>query len=328
MLHNRSLLDVRELRTYFPASKGLVRAVDGVDITLCEGEAVGIVGESGSGKTVTALSIMRLVPPPGKVVSGKVVYKGRNLLDSPDEELRRIRGKEITMVFQDPMSYLNPVMKVGDQIAEAILLHSKMQRRAAQRETLKALSDMGIPAPARVYECYPHELSGGMKQRALIAMAVWCNPTVIILDEPTTALDVTVQAQILDLLSGLKQSGKLSFLLITHDLAIAAEVCDRIYVMYGGKIVETADVYELYGNPKHPYTQGLLQSVLSIDEFREKLVVLEGTVPNLMDPPSGCRFHPRCHCAMAVCSDKDPVPTEVGNQHRVFCWLYSGEEKP
>jgi peptide/nickel transport system ATP-binding protein len=219
------------------------------------------------------------------------------------------------------MSFLNPVMKVGDQISEAIMVHNKQEKQVAKQQTIRAMSEVGIPAPARVYDCYPHELSGGMKQRVLIAMAVWCDPSLVVLDEPTTALDVTVQAQIIELLTRIRNEKNLSLLLITHDLGVAAKVCDKIYVMYAGKLAETGDVFEVYDHPMHPYTQGLLQCALSIDEFKEKLTVLPGTVPDLVDPPLGCRFHPRCPYAMPVCSEKDPTLARLGNAHHVFCWL-------
>jgi ABC-type dipeptide/oligopeptide/nickel transport system ATPase component len=270
----------------------VVRAVDGVSFYIDENEAVGIVGESGCGKTMSAFSVMRLVPsPPGRIVGGKIFYRDRDLLKISDNEMRQIRGKQIAMVFQDPMTYLNPVLRIKDQLGESIILHQG--KKNIEAEVQKALELVQIPAPKRVAKGYPYELSGGMRQRVLIALALVSQPSVVIADEPTTALDVTVQAQILELLKQIRLEVKTSLILISHDLGLIAEACDRVYVMYAGRMVEHAEIIELYENPKHPYTVGLLKSVLSIDEFKEDLYVINGSVPNLIDPPSGCRFHPR-----------------------------------
>jgi len=320
----KPLLSVSNLRTYFYTSRGIVRAVDGISLQVQRGVSVGLVGESGSGKTVTALSVMRLVPmPPGKIIEGSIHFNERDILSLPRSRLGSIRGREISMVFQDPMTFLNPVMKIGDQITETLMLHQKIGRAKAWRLAIERLESVGIPSPGNAMRSYPHELSGGMRQRVLITIAISCNPSLLILDEPTTALDVTVQAQILELISSIKEMTGVSLLLITHDLGIVAEVCDEVYVMYAGKIVEHADVFELYDNPLHPYTRGLLESVLSIDEFKRKLVSIEGSVPNLLDPPRGCRFHPRCSLATKnTCSEQEPPLAMMPNRHEVACWLH------
>ncbi|HXG52546.1 MAG TPA: ABC transporter ATP-binding protein [candidate division Zixibacteria bacterium] len=316
------LLEVKGLKTYLRTSLGLVRAVDGVDLCISKGEAVGLVGESGCGKTMTAHSLLKLVPsPPGFIEEGEIRFRGRDLLRLDEREMREVRGREISMVFQDPMTYLNPVMKVGRQIAEAIAAP------APEQSVLKLLESVGIADPPKVAQQYPHELSGGMRQRVLIAIAVANAPSLLIADEPTTALDVTVQAQILDLVKTIKAEKGTSLLLITHDLGIVAEICDRIYVMYAGKIVESGDVFSIFEEPLHPYTQGLLRSSLSIAEFREKLETIEGAVPNLLDPPAGCRFHPRCPAAMSVCREKEPSPVQEKPGRQVSCWLYEKERR-
>jgi len=315
------LLQVKDLITYFFTSYGVVRAVDGVSLSVGQQETVGLVGESGSGKSTTALSIMRLVPRPGRIVRGSILLKGSDLAGLDEGSLRAVRGREVAMVFQDPSTYLNPVHRVGDQIAEIILSHSERDRSTLDREILEGLKDVGIADPKRVMSSYPHQLSGGMRQRVLIAMAIIGGPSLIIADEPTSALDVTVQAQILDLIKHLKDELKLSLLLITHDLGIAADVCDRVYVMYAGKIAEEGDVFTLYEDPKHPYTQGLLRSALSIDELKTELFTIEGVVPDLVDPPKGCRFNPRCPHVMPICGKEDP-PLFAAGSNRAACWLY------
>lgn len=316
------LLDVRGLKTYFHISLGVVRAVDGVNLCVSKGEAVGLVGESGCGKTMTAHSIMKLVPsPPGFIEEGEIWFRNTDLLRLGEQEMRKFRGREVSMVFQDPMTYLNPVMKVGKQIAEVLVSPTR------DRTVIKLLESVGIPDPLKVADQYPHELSGGMRQRVLIAIAMANDPPLLIADEPTTALDVTIQAQILDLIKTIKTEKGTSLLLITHDLGIVAEMCDRVYVMYAGKIVESGDVFSIFEEPLHPYAQGLLRSSLSIAEFRENLETIEGTVPNLLDPPSGCRFHPRCPMAMSVCREKEPSLIQEKPGHEVSCWLYEKDER-
>jgi len=317
------VLDVQALKAYFHTSLGTVKAVDGVDLTIDKKEAVGLVGESGCGKTMTAFSIMRLVPsPPGKIVGGKILFQGRNLLELSDREIQAVRGQSISMVFQDPMTYLNPVMKVGSQVAEVVLRHQGVDREEAKKIALESLKTVRIPTPSSVFGYYPHQLSGGMRQRALLAMALSCKPSLLIADEPTTALDVTIQMQILDLIRRVRDELSTSLLMITHDFGIVAEICDRVYVMYAGKIVETADVIALYENPKHPYTGGLLECVLSPKEYKESLPTIGGFVPDLANPPTGCRFHPRCPHLKPICIQKEPPAVEVEPRHKVSCWLY------
>jgi oligopeptide/dipeptide ABC transporter ATP-binding protein len=329
VLSENDLLSVQELKTYFYTSYGVVKAVDGVSLKVQKQEAIGVVGESGSGKSVTALSIMKLVPsPPGKIIHGEILYKGEDILPYSERDMISIRGKEISMVFQDPLTYINPVLRIDDQIAEAIRIHQGKTKKEAQDEVVDVLKRVNIPSPREVAKSYPHQLSGGMRQRVLIAIAISCNPSLLIADEPTTALDVTIQAQILELIKELRQELDTSLMLITHDLGIVAEVCDRVYVMYAGQIVEQADIFLLFEDPKHPYTTGLLKSALSIDEFRKELFILEGNVPSLIDPPSGCRFHPRCPHAMPICKQETAILTPEGNSGRtVACWLYNEEKK-
>jgi oligopeptide/dipeptide ABC transporter ATP-binding protein len=316
------LLDIRALTVQFHTSQGVVRAVDGVDIAIQSREVVGLVGESGCGKSTIAHAITRLIPsPPGKIMAGEVLYQGSDLLRLPEAEMRsRIRGREIAMVFQDPMTYLNPVMKVRTQLTETLEVHQNLRGAAAARKALELLERVQIPSPERVANSYPHELSGGMRQRVLIGMAISCNPRLLIADEPTTALDVTVQAQILRLLKGLVGNLESSLLLITHDLGIVAELCDRVYVIYCGKVVEHGDVYGIFEAPTHPYTMALLRSALSIEEMSETLVTIEGQVPNLLAPPPGCAFHPRCPYCMDICRREVPVPVPVGSNHDVWCF--------
>lgn len=321
------LLEILDLSTQFHTSRGVVRAVDGVDLAIGKGEAVGLVGESGCGKTMTAFSVMRLVPSPGKIIGGEVWLdyddSRRDLTKLPEEEMRRVRGGKISMVFQDPMTYLNPVMKICDQIAEVIVLHQGLLRAEARKKAIELLEKVRIPIPSTVAQYYPHELSGGMRQRALIAMAISCNPELLIADEPTTALDVTVQAQVLELIRQLKREMRMALLLITHDLGIVADTCDKVCVMYAGRIVEEGGVYETYGQPKHPYTQGLLKSTLSIDEFKENLVTIEGTVPDLTNLPRGCSFSPRCPHVSAHCRETRPQLIELSDGAKVACWRYA-----
>lgn len=303
-----------------------MKAVDGVNLEVCANQAVGIVGESGCGKTVTALSIMGLVPdPPGKVVGGTVLFKGKDLLRIDTEELYNIRGKEISMVFQDPLTFLNPVLRIGDQVGEVLRGHQNLSRKNVTERVIELLDLVRIPSAATVVDYYPHQLSGGMRQRVLIAMALACNPSLLIADEPTTALDVSVQRQILTLIKDIRKRLGTALLLITHDLGIVAEICDIVYVMYAGQVVEHANVFTLFESPLHPYTIGLLRSALSIDMMKKELVTLEGNVPDLVNPPSGCRFHPRCEHAKSVCKEKCPRLVEVQPTHFVRCWTEGGE---
>jgi len=322
-----NLLSINSLKTYFPTSKGLLKAVDRIHLYLRNQEAVGLVGESGSGKSMTAFSIINLLPNPGRIFGGQIYFKGQDLLKCSEKEMINIRGDQISMIFQDPLTYLNPTWRIKDQIAETLFMHKKITKKDAYINTINLLKSVNIPAPERVAHCYPHELSGGMKQRALIAMALACNPSLLIADEPTTALDVTVQSQIIDLLKDLMADYKTSLLLITHDLGIVSEICDRIYVMYAGRIVEEGDIYELFNEPLHPYTQGLLKSILSVDEFKEDLATIDGNVPDLTAPPLGCNFHPRCNLKIDICMQKDPSMISLGGKHTCACWLYIDRDK-
>jgi len=320
------LLEIKGLKTYFFTDEGVVRAVDGIDLHIDKGETLGIVGESGCGKTVTALSIMKLIAmPPGRIVEGQILYQGRDLVSLPPAQMRKVRGKEISMVFQEPMTSLNPVFTVGEQIAEAIRLHEGLGRRDAMDKTVEMLKIVHIPNPDRRVKEYPHQLSGGMRQRVMIAMALSCNPKLLIADEPTTALDVTIQAQILELLNELKAKLGMAVMLITHDMGVIAETAQRVVVMYAAKVAEEAPVKELFKEPLHPYTQGLLRSIPRIDTAaiqKQRLQAIPGVVPQLIDVPPGCRFAPRCQFVKAVCSEKDPVIKEVKPGHKVSCWLY------
>ena len=320
------LLEVKNLQTHFPTRGGLVKAVNDVSFYINEGELVGLVGESGCGKSITALSIMRLVSPPGKVVGGSVKFKGEDLLKASEDRMRELRGNDVAMIFQDPMTSLNPVYTVGEQIAEALRLHRKLDKKAAWTAAIEAMREVSIPDPARRVNDYPHQLSGGMRQRVMIAMALACNPEFLIADEPTTALDVTIQAQILELLNELRQTRKLAVLLITHDLGVVAEVADRVCVMYTGRIVEESGVDELFEQPKHPYTQGLLKSVpklRGIGEAKEtRLSTIEGTVPSPTNLPRGCHFAPRCEFRMEVCTEGVIPLYELKNDVKVRCVLY------
>jgi oligopeptide/dipeptide ABC transporter ATP-binding protein len=321
-----ALLEIEGLKTYFTTREGVVRAVDGVSFHLDEGELLGLVGESGCGKSVLALSLMRLVPPPGEIVGGRVLLAGRNLLELSEEEMRQIRGSRIAMIFQDPMTSLNPVYTVGEQIAEALRLHRKLSRREAREAAIEAMREVAIPDPDRRVDDYPHQLSGGMRQRVMIAMALACDPQILIADEPTTALDVTIQAQILELLDSLRRTRNLAILLITHDLGVVAETAERVIVMYTGRIVEESPVEELFAHPKHPYTEGLLRSVpkltLAGTRKAERLQAIEGNVPKLTRLPPGCHFAPRCPYRMARCTESEIPLYELGGGVRVRCVLY------
>ena len=320
------LLEVRNLQTHFPTRAGLVRAVDGVSFYVDRGELLGLVGESGCGKSITALSIMRLIAPPGKIVGGEIIFAGEELLKASEERMREIRGDDIAMIFQDPMTSLNPVYTVGEQIAEAVRLHRKLSREEARRATIEAMREVAIPDPARRVDDYPHQLSGGMRQRVMIAMALACDPKLLIADEPTTALDVTIQAQILELLNELRRTRELGVLLITHDLGVVAETADRVAVMYTGRIVEESPVDELFARPKHPYTEGLLRSVpkLTIEEAKKqkRLETIEGTVPSPTALPPGCHFAPRCPHRMPRCTVGEIPLYELEGDVSVRCVLY------
>ncbi len=306
------LLEVRNLQTHFPTRAGLVRAVDGVSFHVERGELLSIVGESGCGKSITALSVMRLVAKPGKIVGGEIIFDGEDLLAASQERMRAIRGDDIAMIFQDPMTSLNPVYTIGEQVAEALRLHRGLSRAAAREATIEAMKEVAIPDPARRVDDYPHQLSGGMRQRVMIAMALACDPKLLIADEPTTALDVTIQAQILELLNELRETRELGVLLITHDLGVVAEVADRVAVMYTGRIVEESPVDELFARPKHPYTEGLLRSVPKLTaEYAAKAVrleTIEGTVPSPTALPPGCHFAPRCSHRMPRCEVGEAIP--------------------
>ncbi len=316
-----SLLQVRDLKTYFFTDDGVVKAVDGISYDVQPGEIVGLVGESGCGKTVSALAILRLIPdPPGKIVGGEIIFEGDDLLKASEEEIRHVRGNRIAMIFQEPMTSLNPVLTIGRQITESLELHLKMDRRSANKRAIELMEMVGIPeAKARIAD-YPHQFSGGMRQRAMIAMALSCNPKLLLADEPTTALDVTIQAQILELLTRLTRELGTAVVIITHNLGVVARYADRVNVMYAGKIVESAVARELYGNPHHPYTLGLLKSVPRLDKARkEKLEPIEGFPPDLIHMPQGCAFRPRCKFAVAKCQEEPPL-LQVASKHYSACW--------
>src|SRR5688500_2813378 len=321
------LLEVNNLQTHFPTRAGLVKAVNDVSFYIDEGELLGLVGESGCGKSITALSVMRLIAAPGKIVGGEIKFKGEELLKASDERMREIRGNDIAMIFQDPMTSLNPVFTVGEQIAEALRLHRKLNKKQAWEAAIEAMKEVAIPDPARRVRDYPHQLSGGMRQRVMIAMALACDPELLIADEPTTALDVTIQAQILELLDELRQTRKLAVLLITHDLGVVAEVANRVCVMYTGKIVEESPVDEIFEKPKHPYTQGLLKSVPKLSEAATarltRLQTIEGTVPSPTNLPDGCHFAPRCEfCMEGICTTGEIPLYKIGSGVEVRCVLY------
>lgn len=320
------LLEIKNLETHFPTRAGLVKAANDVSFHIDEGELLGLVGESGCGKSITALSVMRLIAPPGKIVGGSIKFKGEELLTASSERIREIRGDDVSMIFQDPMTSLNPVYTVGEQIAEALRLHRNLNKTDARKAAIEAMREVAIPDPSRRASDYPHQLSGGMRQRVMIAMALACDPELLIADEPTTALDVTIQAQILELLDELRRSRKLAVLLITHDLGVVAEVADRVCVMYTGRIVEESGVEEIFGAPKHPYTQGLLRSVpkLRVKDIvgETRLQTIQGTVPSPTDLPPGCHFAPRCEYRMPRCT-REPLPLYVlANGVKARCVLY------
>lgn len=315
------ILNVTGLRVEFPMETGTVKAVDGVSFELNQGEILGLVGESGCGKSMTALSLLRLIPAPGRIAGGVVRWRERNLLELPIAAMTSVRGKEIGMIFQDPLTSFNPVQKIGAQICEALELHAICPHEAARDRVIQALTKVGLPDPARQFDVFPHELSGGMRQRAMIAMALICNPQLLIADEPTTALDVTIQAQILELLADLQAQNKMSVLLITHNLGIVAETADRVAVMYAGKIVESAPVSELFRNPLHPYTHGLLESIPRLDRS-EALYAIPGSIPDPLSLPVGCYFAPRCTRSLDICHHQSPELRAHSPEHPVACWLY------
>jgi peptide/nickel transport system ATP-binding protein len=326
MSNEQALLDIQQLKTYFYTENGIVPSVDDVSFQLQKGETVAIVGESGCGKSVTSLSVMGLVSAPGKIVGGKILFEGKDLTKVSNREMRKIRGNEIAMIFQEPLTSLNPVFTVGSQVAEAIILHQNASKEEAKLKTIELLKKVGIPRAEKVYYSYPHSLSGGMRQRVMIAMALSCNPKLLIADEPTTALDVTIQAQILHLMRELSRDNETAILLITHDLGVVAEMVDRVIVMYAGQVVEQTDVFTLFREPKHPYTQGLLKSTPKIHELKDELESIEGAVPTPAEMPKGCKFHPRCPFAMEQCVTDEPNLSEVEAGHQVRCWLYKEEE--
>jgi oligopeptide/dipeptide ABC transporter ATP-binding protein len=325
------LLEIKNLKTYFYTEDGTVRAVDGVDIEVYPGEVLGIVGESGCGKSVTSLSVMRLIGQPGKIIEGEILFEGKDMLKFSEAEMTAVRGNRISMIFQQPQTSLNPVFRVGDQIGEVLNIHQDFGKEAAHKRTIELLKQVGIPDPERRMEAFPHELSGGMAQRVMIAMALACVPDLLIADEPTTALDVTIQAQILDLMRNLRSQLGSAVILITHDLGVIAEMADRVAVMYAGEIVEQTSIRTLFKEPLHPYTQGLIGSTPVLGRVRDKLDVIPGTVPNLVNLPEGCRFAPRCRARvnhnLAICTDKEPDLIQIGEGHKIRCWLYQDSDQ-
>ncbi len=317
------LLEIKNLEIKYITDAEVVHAVNNIDIDLNEGETLGLVGETGAGKTTTALGIMKLVPnPPGKITNGSILFKGKNILEIPDEEVRAIRGNEISMIFQDPMTSLNPVMTVGEQIAEVIQIHQKLSKKESMEKASEMLELVGIPGN-RLND-FPHQFSGGMKQRVVIAIALACSPKLLIADEPTTALDVTIQAQVLDLMNDLKEKFKTAMLLITHDLGVVAQVCDKVAIMYAGEIIEYGTLEDIFENTKHPYTIGLFGSIPSLDEEKNRLIPIEGLMPDPTNLPSGCKFHPRCPHAQEICSKREPQVTYIDGIHRVKCLIAEG----
>jgi len=313
------LLSIKDLKTHFFTERGVVKAVDGINLEIGKGKILGLVGESGSGKTVTALSIVRLVSYPGKILNGYILFQNENLLEKNEREMRHIRGNRISMIFQDPMSCLNPVFTVGDQVAEAIRLHQDIPRSEIEQSVVNIFEKVGIPDAKKRLKEHPHKFSGGMRQRVMIAMALSCHPDLLIADEPTTNLDVTIQLQILNLMRKIKRDFKTSILLITHDLGVIAEMADHVAVMYAGKIMEYSDVVEVFSNPLHPYTKALLESVPRLDVETRRLRVIPGTVPELLNPPDGCRFSPRCAYTREVCRKEVPPLIEIKRGHSVAC---------
>lgn len=320
------LLEVENLKTEFKVKRGTVKAVNNVSFGVEKGEILAIVGESGSGKSVSSLSVMGLIRDPGKVTGGKIMFHGENLVEKTKKEMNKIRGDKISMIFQEPMTSLNPVYKIGDQIMESILTHTDLSKAEARKTAIKMLDLVGIPSPEQRMEDYPHQMSGGMRQRVMIAMALSCNPEVLIADEPTTALDVTIQAQILELIDKLRNKIGMAVLLITHDLGVVAETADRVVVMYCGRIVEQADVKDIFTDPLHPYTKGLLESIPRMEEDRDRLFMIKGVVPDPTKLPKGCSFADRCENCMEKCKEHMPALVDVGGR-KVRCFLHSDEEE-
>jgi oligopeptide/dipeptide ABC transporter ATP-binding protein len=319
---SESILNVNDLKTYYYLAEGVVKAVDRVNLKIGHGEALGLVGESGCGKSTLGFSVMRLIRNPGKIVGGEILFEGEDLLKKSEAHMRDIRGGRIAMIFQNPMSSMNPVYTVENQIAEAIKLHQKIPKDGIKEKVVEILGKVGIPSPEERMKDYPHEYSGGMLQRAMIAMALSCNPELLIADEPTTNLDVTIQAQILELMKVLRKEFGASILIIGHDLGVISELSDKVAVMYAGKVVEYSDLAGVFEKTKHPYTQALFESIPRLDVETERLHIIRGTVPRLIKPPSGCRFHPRCDHAMKICSEQEPPLIKVGQKHEVACFLY------
>lgn len=322
---NQNTLEIKGLKTHFFTKRGVVPAVDGVDLTIPKGQIIGVVGESGCGKSMTAMSVMQLLQHPGRIVEGEILLDGENLVGKSKKEMCKIRGNDISMIFQEPMTSLNPVYTIGRQVSEAVLLHQKVTPAEAKEMVIEIFRKVGIPEPEKRYNSYPHQLSGGLRQRVMIGMAMICHPKLMIADEPTTALDVTIEAQILHLMRELKNTTGTSIMLITHNLGVVAEVCDYVYVMYAGKVMEAAPVHELFRNPSHPYTLGLLNSIPKVTYTRDRLYTIRGMVPNLQQLPSGCRFCPRCEKTMRACTQEMPGLIDIGGGHLVRCYLYDKE---
>ncbi len=318
--NEKDLLQIKNLHMNFYTKKGVVKAVNGVDIVIPEGKTVGLVGESGCGKSMTAMSVMGLIEKPGKIDEGEILFEGRDLLKISDKERRKMRGDKISIIFQEPMTSLNPVETVGKQVLDAILIHEKIDKAQAKKRVIELLAQVGIPDPERRYRSYPHQLSGGLRQRVMIAMAMACNPALLIADEPTTALDVTIEAQILHLMKKLQREYHTSILMITHNLGVVAEICDYVYVMYAGKVVEFAEVNELFRNPVHPYTNGLLKSLPKMQSGQERLYNIKGMVPDLLKLPKGCSFAPRCDQVCEKCTDEMPQLIKLNEEHFVRCF--------
>jgi peptide/nickel transport system ATP-binding protein len=317
------LLDIKNLSIIYTTEDGTVNAVNNIDLNLKEGETLGLVGETGAGKTTTALGIMKLIPnPPGKIINGNILFEGKDLIHESEDDMRGVRGNKISMIFQDPMTSLNPVLTVGEQISEVIEIHQDLDKKESMKKAGEMLEMVGIPA-ARVND-FPHQFSGGMKQRVVIAIALACNPKLLIADEPTTALDVTIQAQVLDLMNDLKNKFKTAMIMITHDLGVVAQVCDKVAIMYAGEIVENGRIEDIFENTKHPYTKGLFASIPNLDDDVDRLKPIKGVLPDPTDLPSGCKFHTRCHNAKKICQEREPKPIEISKGHYVKCLIYEG----